>query len=231
MATCLINRTPSPLLSNTTPFELLYKKVVNYGSLKVFGYLTFASILFGHRTKFQPRARMCVFLGYPIGMKAYKLYDIDTRHIFFSRDVVFQEKIFPLSSIKLPEPHVDPLHSGFTFPSSFQLQIPPSPTMSSYAPTSPSTQLPDSPTISPSPTPPVDPQLVTTPSLFPSRRSHGHTQPPSSETIITISCLIPLLILIILCILYLKCYPLMLFSSLIDSLLLLYLFILNSNLQ
>lgn len=168
-------------------------------------------------------------MGYPTGMKAYKLYDIDTQHIFFSRDVVFQEKIFLLFPSSSLNPM--PLHSGFTFPSSFQLQIPPSPIMSSYAPTSPSTQLPDSPTISTSPTPPVDPQPVTTPFLFPSQRSHKHTQPPSSKTIIVISCLIPLLILIILCILYLKCYPLMLFSPLIDSLLLLYLFILNSNLQ
>lgn len=137
------------------------------------------------------------------------------------------------SSFFLPSSSLNPmpLHFGFTFPSSFQLQIPPSPIMSSYAPTSPSTQLPDSPTISTSPTPPVDPQPVTTPFLFPSQRSHKHTQPPSSKTIIVISCLIPLLILIILCILYLKCYPLMLFSPLIDSLLLLYLFILNSNLQ
>lgn len=75
------------------------------------------------------------------------------------------------------------------------------------------------------------PTTFTSPFLFPSQRSHKHTQPPSSKTIIVISCLIPLLILIILCILYLKCYPLMLFSPLIDSLLLLYLFILNSNLQ
>lgn len=48
-----------------------------------------------HRTKFTPRARPLVFLGCPQEMKGYKLYDIQQRVFFISRDVVFNEGVFP----------------------------------------------------------------------------------------------------------------------------------------
>ena len=83
-AAFLINRTPSPLLNHRTPYETLYKSVVDYSSFRVFGCLAFASTLTAHRTKFQPRSRVCVLLGYPPGMKGYRLYDVQSKQIFIS---------------------------------------------------------------------------------------------------------------------------------------------------
>ena len=56
-ATYLINRTPTPLLHNQSPFEVLYSKPFDYSSFLVFGCLASASTLSAHRTKLQPQAR------------------------------------------------------------------------------------------------------------------------------------------------------------------------------
>ena len=64
------------ILGNKSPFELLYSIPVDYTSFRVFGCLAFASSLPIHRSKFDPRAHTCVFMGYPTGMKGYRLYDL-----------------------------------------------------------------------------------------------------------------------------------------------------------
>lgn len=94
----LINRTPSPVLSWQTFFRL-YKKDADYTGLRVFGSLCFASTLASNRSKFHPRATPSVFIGYPQGIKGFKLYDIETKRFFVSRDVVFHEDIFPFHNV------------------------------------------------------------------------------------------------------------------------------------
>lgn len=65
-ATFLINRVPSPIFHNKTPFEMLYNKDPSYDNIRVFGCLCFAATLPPHRTKLEPRATPAVFVGYPL---------------------------------------------------------------------------------------------------------------------------------------------------------------------
>lgn len=101
----LINRLPTPLLQNKSPFQLLTSKLPDYRDLRVFGCLVYSSTSSKNRHMFQPRAKPCVFLGYSAGYKGYKLLDLDTNEVLISRNVVFHEDIFPFSSTEdsLPE--------------------------------------------------------------------------------------------------------------------------------
>ena len=86
----IVNRSPSTGINFKTPYELWYGKPADYSSLKIFGCPAYAHIRQG---KLEPRALKCVFLGYPEGVKGYKLWCTDMKppKAIISRDVVFNE--------------------------------------------------------------------------------------------------------------------------------------------
>ena len=43
---------------------------------------------------------MEIFIGYPFSKKGYRIYDIESKTIHVSRDVLFYEHIFPFKDVK-----------------------------------------------------------------------------------------------------------------------------------
>lgn len=85
----LINRTPTPVLKGKTPHELLFGQTPSYDSLRVFGFLAYATNRPQLRDKFDSRSWRCIFVGYPHGKKGWRLYDLEMNEFFVSRDVQF----------------------------------------------------------------------------------------------------------------------------------------------
>src|ERR1044072_9507669 len=94
-------------LQHQIPYELLYGHPPDYTSLKVFGCLGYASTILANRTKFDPRADRCVFLGYKSGTKGFILLILATQQIVVSRNVVFHEHILPYHHDASPEEESD----------------------------------------------------------------------------------------------------------------------------
>ncbi|CAM8899443.1 unnamed protein product [Rhodiola kirilowii] len=107
-ASYIINRTPTPLLDGKTPFEIIFGSVPSLDHMRVFGCLCYVNSLPKFRDKFDARAFPCVFLGYPYGKKAYKVYCLSSQKILVSRNVYFYEDIFPFQQSQFirskPEP-------------------------------------------------------------------------------------------------------------------------------
>jgi len=62
----LINRLPTLLLQNKTPYEKLFGSPPSYDHLRVFECLAFAATQHHEQDKFNLKGIPCVFLGYSI---------------------------------------------------------------------------------------------------------------------------------------------------------------------
>ena len=98
-ATYLINRLPSKVIGNTTPLERLFHQKPDYNSLKVFGCACYPNLRPYNRHKLEFLSTQCVFLGYSNLLKGYKCLEVSTGRIYISRDVIFDETIFPFAKL------------------------------------------------------------------------------------------------------------------------------------
>lgn len=84
---------PTPLLKNKSPHEILHNFAPSYEHLEVFGCLCFASTLNNNISKFDARAKNVYFLVIHLAL-GYKLFDLESKSVFISRDIVLQELSF-----------------------------------------------------------------------------------------------------------------------------------------
>ena len=91
-AVYLRNRSPTKAVESMTPFEAWVGEKPNVGHLRTFGCVAYAHVAKDERKKLDSKARKCIFLGYGAETKGYRLYDPKREKVFFSRDVVFNEK-------------------------------------------------------------------------------------------------------------------------------------------
>ncbi|TQE05315.1 hypothetical protein C1H46_009090 [Malus baccata] len=125
----IINRLPTCLLHNLSPFEKLFHKPPQYQFFKVFGCACFPYLRPYNTNKLQFRSKRCVFLGYSLNHLGYRCLDPSTGRVFLSRHVVFDEHSFPYKESIVPAP------SSLSSSADPVLTIGPSPSPSPSTPT------------------------------------------------------------------------------------------------
>jgi hypothetical protein len=82
-----------------TPTERLLGASPNYEALCVFGCAYWPNLRPYNKRKLSFRSTCCVFLGYSSHHKGVKCLDTSTGRVYISRDVVFDEYVFPFASL------------------------------------------------------------------------------------------------------------------------------------
>jgi len=123
MATYLLNILPTKVLGYRSLMQILYQKNPLYSHLRVFGCLCYPLFL-ALIHKLQARSTPCAFLGYRSNHRSYKCFDLSSKKIIISRQVLFDET-YPFSKIHDPSPTVyEPLSDDSTLHSSLMHTCP-----------------------------------------------------------------------------------------------------------
>ncbi|CAL8993466.1 unnamed protein product, partial [Prunus brigantina] len=96
-AAYLINRTPSRVLDFHTPLDVLcaHTPPVSVSKLppKVFGCVAYVHVYSHQRSKLDPCALRCVFIGYSTTQKGYKCYHPHSQKVHVTLGVTFHEEV------------------------------------------------------------------------------------------------------------------------------------------
>ena len=116
---------PSRVIDNKSPYEILYNKPPSLDHLRVIGCKANAYNL--TTDKFAPKSTPTVLIGYPQNQKGYLLYDTTTHKVITTRNVTFDEHVFPFHTINTPSPsqsQTDPYSSHLIHQSHHHQQSP-----------------------------------------------------------------------------------------------------------
>lgn len=86
----MINRTPSIPLELKVPEEVWTGRAPEYDHMRRFGCLVYYHV---NQGKLKPRAKKGVFMGYPQGVKGYRIWNLEEKKIVISRNVSFYEDV------------------------------------------------------------------------------------------------------------------------------------------
>jgi hypothetical protein len=91
----LKNLLPTRVLDGKIPFEVFYNKSPSYDHIRCFGCLVYTRVPDEMRKKLDQKSKECLMMGYSETTKGYRVYDMESRKVILSRDVMFNEKEFP----------------------------------------------------------------------------------------------------------------------------------------
>ena len=137
----LFMRTPSRSLpDHRTPYEMVYGKPPDLSHLRVWGCRCFARVPTELQTKLGSRSRECRLMGFPEGVKGYRVRDISSGTFFNSCDVIFDKSSTDLDPDAVDTDVTGPMDSTLGTDSTDRapvLESPPAPPASTPTPPRP----------------------------------------------------------------------------------------------
>ncbi len=89
----IMNRTPTTVVHGMTPEEKFTGKKPDVSHLIVFGYIAYVHVTNEKKSKIDPKAEKCIFIGYSLEQKGYRCFNPSTRKLQVNRDIVFDEMV------------------------------------------------------------------------------------------------------------------------------------------
>jgi hypothetical protein len=90
---------PSKVIDFQSPAERLLHVMPNYDALRIFGCACWPNLRPYNKRTLAVRSQWCVFLGYSPMHKGVKCLDVSTGRVYISRDVIFDENVFPFQAL------------------------------------------------------------------------------------------------------------------------------------
>jgi hypothetical protein len=86
-----------------TPEEKFTRKKLDVSHLKVFSCIAYVHVPDEKRSKLDPKAEKCIFIGYSLQQKGYRCFNPSTWKLQVSRNVVFHEMVSWYPPLKVAE--------------------------------------------------------------------------------------------------------------------------------
>lgn len=103
-STYLINKMPSRILADKSPYFRLFHKLPEIKHLRIFDLVVFPCLRPFTKHELQPRSSLCVFLGYVLGYKIVLCYNMENHKILISRNVIHDESLYHFKGRKVSPP-------------------------------------------------------------------------------------------------------------------------------
>jgi hypothetical protein len=77
----IMNQTPTTIIHAMTPKVKFTSKKLDVSHLIMFGYIAYMHVPDGKRSKLNPKAVKCIFIGYSLKQKGYKCFNLSTHKL------------------------------------------------------------------------------------------------------------------------------------------------------
>jgi hypothetical protein len=102
-AVYIMTRTPTTAVHSMTPEKKFIGKKLDVSHLRVFGCIAYVHVPDEKRSKLDPKAKKCIFIGYSLEQKGYRCFNPSTRKLQVSKNVVFDEMVSWCPPLKIAE--------------------------------------------------------------------------------------------------------------------------------